>query len=194
LAYDEARQAAVLFGGTGDNVPGFADTWVWTASPVPTSLSLSQPVCPSGTAAFTVTVIGNGPFSFRWQVQTATGWADLIDGDTDIDGPTMPYASVQGSSAETLLARRSFRGDHPVPGSASFRCRVGNACGTIITSPVRLITCIADFNCSGSLTVQDIFDYLQAWFAGAAEADVNGSGVSVQDIFDYLGMWFTGCG
>jgi len=54
--------------------------------------------------------------------------------------------------------------------------------------------CRADFNHSGSVTVQDIFEFLGAWFAGAASADFNGvGGVTLQDIFDFLAAWFTGC-
>ncbi len=54
-------------------------------------------------------------------------------------------------------------------------------------------TCPADFNADGTLAVQDIFDYLNAWFSGSSSADFNGNGLSVQDIFDYLNAWFTGC-
>lgn len=62
---------------------------------------------------------------------------------------------------------------------------------------------IADFNDNGSVTVQDIFDFLDAWFNGCTgagtpvggcvrSADVNVSGaVSVQDVFDFLASWFT---
>ena len=54
--------------------------------------------------------------------------------------------------------------------------------------------CAADFNGSGTATVQDIFDFLGAWFSGDTGADVNGSGsVTVQDIFDFLAAWFAGC-
>ena len=54
--------------------------------------------------------------------------------------------------------------------------------------------CIADFNGSGAVTVQDIFDFLSAWFAGSPTADINASGsVTVQDIFDFLSAWFTPC-
>jgi hypothetical protein len=53
--------------------------------------------------------------------------------------------------------------------------------------------CVADFNQSGGLEVQDIFDFLNAWFAANPRADFNGGGLSVQDIFDYLNAWFAGC-
>ncbi len=54
--------------------------------------------------------------------------------------------------------------------------------------------CAADFNGDGALSVQDIFDFLGAWFAGTPSADFNGiGGLSVQDIFDFLGAWFAGC-
>lgn len=60
--------------------------------------------------------------------------------------------------------------------------------------PARVRTCLADFNNSSAVTVQDIFDFLKAWFAGFTSADFNNSGaVTVQDIFDFLNAWFIGC-
>lgn len=54
--------------------------------------------------------------------------------------------------------------------------------------------CRADFNQNGAVTVQDVFDFLAAYFAGDSAADVNGSGgVSVQDVFDFLTLYFTAC-
>jgi hypothetical protein len=41
--------------------------------------------------------------------------------------------------------------------------------------------------------VQDIFDFLNAWFAGSPAGDFNGGGLTVQDIFDFLNGWFAGC-
>ncbi len=56
------------------------------------------------------------------------------------------------------------------------------------------ISCPADFNNSGTLTVQDIFDFLAAWFAGNPSADFNHqNGLGVPDIFDFLNAWFAGC-
>jgi probable HAF family extracellular repeat protein len=52
----------------------------------------------------------------------------------------------------------------------------------------------ADFNSNGTVSVQDIFDFLAAWFAGDLRADFNHSGaVTVQDLFDFLAAWFAGC-
>ena len=54
--------------------------------------------------------------------------------------------------------------------------------------------CWADFNGTGGISVQDIFDFLAAWFAGDAATDINAvDGITVQDIFDFLGAWFAGC-
>ena len=55
-------------------------------------------------------------------------------------------------------------------------------------------TCRADFNGAGGVTVQDVFDFLTAWFAAAPGADFNGAGgITVQDVFDFLTAWFAGC-
>ncbi len=54
--------------------------------------------------------------------------------------------------------------------------------------------CPSDFDASGSLTINDIFDFLGAWFAGLPAGDFDGSSsLSVQDIFDFLAAWFAGC-
>jgi hypothetical protein len=70
--------------------------------------------------------------------------------------------------------------------------------GTEVVVPAsawtRVVVCRADFNNSGGLSIQDIFDFLNAWFAGAPGADYNQiDGLTVQDIFDYLNAWFAGC-
>ena len=54
--------------------------------------------------------------------------------------------------------------------------------------------CAADFDCSGAASVQDIFDFLAAYFGNNPRADFNHSGaISVQDIFDFLSAYFAGC-
>jgi subtilisin-like proprotein convertase family protein len=54
--------------------------------------------------------------------------------------------------------------------------------------------CGCDFNVSGSLTTQDVFDYLSAWMGREPSADFDrGGDVTVQDLFDYLSCFATGC-
>jgi hypothetical protein len=51
-----------------------------------------------------------------------------------------------------------------------------------------------DFDGMGGVGVPDIFEFLNAWFAGDPRADYNGvDGITVQDIFDFLNAWFVGC-
>ncbi len=71
---------------------------------------------------------------------------------------------------------------------------VGSACnasgpGGSNTTPC----CKADFNHTSGIAVQDIFDFLNAWFASSAAADFNGGGLDVQDIFDFINAWLAGC-
>ena len=56
--------------------------------------------------------------------------------------------------------------------------------------------CYADYNKVGGITVQDIFDFLQDWFASSPYANTGGTGaagpLAVQNIFDFLTAWFNG--
>jgi subtilisin-like proprotein convertase family protein len=52
--------------------------------------------------------------------------------------------------------------------------------------------CPGDWNATGHLEVQDIFDFLNDWFAGNADFNNDGA-IQVQDIFDFLNAWFAGC-
>lgn len=68
--------------------------------------------------------------------------------------------------------------------------------GTACNVPGNLVTpcCFADYNQSGGVTVQDLFDYLTAYFTADPFADINASGtITVQDLFDYLTAYFEGC-
>jgi hypothetical protein len=87
---------------------------------------------------------------------------------------------------------------NPAPASV-FALRFGpdnTGTGTVWVDDVRFSQtppCRADYNGDGVLAVQDIFDFLNGWFAGSCLADFNGGGLSVQDIFDFLNSWFAGC-
>ncbi len=53
--------------------------------------------------------------------------------------------------------------------------------------------CRGNFNQTGGISVQDIFDFLSAYFASSTAADLSANGISVQDIFDFLSAYFAGC-
>jgi GH25 family lysozyme M1 (1,4-beta-N-acetylmuramidase) len=57
------------------------------------------------------------------------------------------------------------------------------------------VFCRADFNHSGGQPNQvDVLDFLNGWLAGNQAADFNGNGhVEIQDIFDYISAWFGPC-
>lgn len=67
----------------------------------------------------------------------------------------------------------------------------GDGVGTELWS---VPACDGDFNASGATEVQDVFDFLSAWFARTPRADTNADAdVSVQDLFDFLARWTEGC-
>ncbi len=75
--------------------------------------------------------------------------------------------------------------------SASFVPAV-SSCGTA-QNPVAC--CRVNVNQMNGVSVQDIFDFLAAWFGGnIAVANFNADCcITVQDLFDFLGAYFAGC-
>jgi hypothetical protein len=77
-------------------------------------------------------------------------------------------------------------------GSGAKYIGASTACNALVN--YAMPCCKSDFNQNGVVEVQDIFDFLNAWFASDPRCDINGSGtVEVQDIFDFLNAWFAGC-
>jgi hypothetical protein len=132
--------------------------------PVNSTLNTTVPT-PIGNLPVVVTLIGN---------IVATGTLPPQNGAC-CRGTT---CAVTTSAACPAQANQKFLG-------------VGTACNAAgnHTTPC----CNANFNQDATVTVQDIFDFLNAWFGGDPAADINGSGLSVQDIFDFLNAWFAGC-
>ena len=63
-----------------------------------------------------------------------------------------------------------------------------------VNSSLLLPYCRADFDQNGALNINDLFAFLNAWFARSPQADFNQvNGVSIDDLFAYLNSWFTGC-
>jgi hypothetical protein len=63
--------------------------------------------------------------------------------------------------------------------------------------------CRADFDGNGTPNIDDIFIFLNAWFANCTgqagppcngrNADINNNGLNIDDIFIFLNLWFAGC-
>jgi cytochrome c5 len=118
--------------------------------------------------------------------------ADIGAEDSDGDGV---------SNHDEILAART-----DLPGHVGYNPGLIGATGTDPCSlePIKAVSsaletppppsCRADFNHSGAASVQDIFDFLAAYFAGESRTDINGAnGLSVQDIFDFLALYFADC-
>ncbi|MFN7022671.1 MAG: hypothetical protein ACK4WH_15305, partial [Phycisphaerales bacterium] len=76
-------------------------------------------------------------------------------------------------------------------GTAQSFSGVGTSCTPYSTTAP---CCRGDFNKANGVTVQDIFDFLTAYFTPSNCADTNDSTtVTVQDIFDFLSAYFNGC-
>ncbi len=117
----------------------------------------------------------------------------LINNDGS-HGMTEKFADIGLKAGRHKLRVEFFEGG----GGAGLIVRYRPLGGTRAVIPAamwtRALPCAPDFNGTGGLSVQDIFDFLAAWFAGQATADFNGTnGLNVQDIFDFLSAWFAGC-
>ncbi len=155
---------------------GTAASWV---DLTPAGALNSAAIATTGTQQAGYATIGGVPRPCIWS-GTAASWEAL---PTPLTGSwSDSYAQSIWSDATTLY----------VAGNG-FNNSTSQIEALLWTRPI----CRADFNHSGGpapLTVQDIFDFLTAWFAQDPRADFNGVNfITAQDIFDFLAAWFTGC-
>lgn len=117
------------------------------------------------------------------------GW----QGTGDVNPATLQPRLPDGRTFQSVLAgvdEIAFTTLKPgfVYGLTDFEVLIDNI--TISTTP----RCRADFNAIDGVTVQDLFEFLSAWFQSDPQADFDASGdVSVQDLLAFLSAWFTGC-
>lgn len=54
-------------------------------------------------------------------------------------------------------------------------------------------SCLADFAGGGTADLNDLFEYLDAFFAQDPRANLDGGALDLQDLFSFLEAWFRGC-
>jgi hypothetical protein len=183
-AFDRRRRAMIVPGLDGLSIfQGPVATWKtyerrYLDAPMFDRPTVREPQ-PGNVVRFVAYAAGAGPLSYRWQ----------RNGVDIADGPAIGGGTISGAHARIL----TITGTTPAT-TGNYTCLVANTCSSITSTPASPTNCPADFNGSGMLEVQDIFDFLNAWLGSDPQADFNGSGMlEVQDIFDFLNAWLAGC-
>lgn len=160
----------------GRFVARWSDLPVIANQPEPVSLCGELPA----STAFSIALNGEQTVTLRWSKNGVP-----LNDTLTITGATEPTLTLFNLGAAS-------EGD--------YSCTVTDQCGNAVISDSAALTiggpacCAADFNADGTLSVQDLFDFLSAYFASDPAADFNDvGGITVQDIFDFLNAWFAGC-
>jgi hypothetical protein len=165
----------------GDHGKLAINATVWLDNPPPTCVHPSvaaihdQSVPDGSPVTITAAATGTATLSYQWRRNLVA----LTNG-----------ASISGATSASLVINPARVGDR-----GTYDLVVTNTCGTTTSNTATLVVlCRPDFDANGSLTVSDIFAFLNAWFAGDPAADFNAvGGLTIQDIFDFLNAWFVGC-
>lgn len=118
----------------------------------------------------------------RWRFSPA-GWSPL---GTGMNAAVNAVAVHPGGNGNGNVAGNIFAGG---PFTTA-----GGQVSSYFASWTSHPNCPVDFDCNGTLAAQDIFSFLNAWFAGDPAANFNASaGLEVQDVFEFINAWFVGC-
>ncbi|MBY0312592.1 MAG: hypothetical protein K2W85_11020, partial [Phycisphaerales bacterium] len=126
-----------------------------------------------------VTTSGGGVVEFTQHGTTVLAWA-RVNGVSKWDG------FADGPIFRIAKNRSNLRAIHNSPEET--RALLPTSFGR------SELDCRADFDKDGALTINDVFGFLNAWFAGDIAADFNEDNqLAVSDIFEMLNAWFAGC-
>lgn len=136
--------------------------------------------CLHGTLELAVSAAAFGDsYALRWRRNGQPLNDQLSASGARISGSTTNYLRIESTTTAE---------------SGVYDCVVTSACGSATSEPVTVRICIADANCSGSVSFEDLFAYLSRWFFRGLDADVNQDRmVTLQDLFDYLAAYFNNC-
>jgi hypothetical protein len=177
LITDTLSERLVMFGGSDHNSV-MRETWKLARGPAAVARHPSGGAVQLGSDVSIYTIAkGGGVIEYQW-------FKD--------DAPLVDDGRITGATTDTLSIARFSRAD-----VASYSVRLHNPCGTDTSLPAPItLRCIADFDGSGSASIDDLFIYLNAWFSTPADprCDVDAAaGVSIDDLFVFIDIWFAGC-
>lgn len=150
---------------------------------------------PDGTGPHPRQLFACGGFGFDAESNILRGiaewdgaaWNQVDDGQNFVTGYSAAVADLDGSGTPALYVGGDFYNSFGA-GIVRYRCT---------ESP---LVCQADTNRDGSVSIQDLFVFLTAYFSETGRsgstlaADINRDyRVSVEDIFAFLQIWFHGC-
>ena len=121
-------------------------------------------------------VVANG--IARWD---GTQWHAIGDGFPGAAGNSLALwdPSLDGPGSPGLVFSGTIGFDPAPPRLAIWRCDV---------------RCLADFDNSDGVDVEDLYEYFRAWFAGDDRAECDGAdGLDHNDLFHFIVSWFAGC-
>ncbi|MEI6747973.1 MAG: PKD domain-containing protein [Bacteroidota bacterium] len=102
-------------------------TTTFTVTPEPTPVIISQPsdqiICLGDNASFSIIATGTGPITYRWQVNTGSGWNNLSNGGV--------YSGVGNSTINLNSPPFSMNG-------YQYRCIVSTCSQQVISQPATL--------------------------------------------------------
>jgi hypothetical protein len=122
--------------------------------------------------------------SFRWNLFLYN------NANTDVDIPTLSFEDIQGTSF-SIPAASALQPGHVYAWEVSGEDTSGFNLSEIRTF---IVHCTADFDFNGFVDPDDLFAFLDAWFAPSFIADVTNDGLVDADVlFFFLDAWFAGC-
>jgi hypothetical protein len=184
----------------GYNVTTRADNFVVTALPCMrlSELNAESRTCASGAVSVAFSADPAYPVSAQWQIDDPKhpgAWLTLTDGPQADD---LTFTGTGTTSLGVAPTGAAFRAGVV----RTLRCVVSNDCSTTYRTTT-LRTCIADFNCDGTVNSTDVSDFINQWFAdqikGSFTTDWDANGVvNSTDVSSFINSWFDdttgGCG
>jgi hypothetical protein len=135
---------------------------------------------------------GWGQFPSPWAYSGGAGSGGAATGAPTASTVGL-FCDINGWGESVYIANLMFT-DQPMSDSDITQLGAPNARGIVYLRPAPPPPCAVDFDGMGGVSVQDIFAFLNAWFAGDPRADFDGmGGIAVADIFAFLNAWFIGC-